>query len=101
MSAPNAVKSFTRKKSIAAENAGEYSAGNTCIGILMGIISALPKTLHRSALIALRQSRNIIPIPVICRKKKSDGSFGKEVKRNIIGAYCPICGKKIKEEEKK
>jgi hypothetical protein len=36
-----------------------------------------------------------IPIPVRYRKKKKDGSFGKELNRNILGGYCPICGKKI------
>jgi hypothetical protein len=36
------------------------------------------------------------PIRTEYRKKKKDGSLGRRTQGHIIGAYCPICGKKIR-----
>jgi hypothetical protein len=40
-----------------------------------------------------------IPIGITYREKKKDGTFGKLVKGRILGAYCPICGKDLREKE--
>jgi hypothetical protein len=40
--------------------------------------------------------KNFIPIRIEYRKKKKDGSLGKRTEGNVVGAYCPICGKKIR-----
>jgi hypothetical protein len=41
--------------------------------------------------------KNFIPIRIEHRKKGKDGSLGRRwIEGHIIGAYCPICGKKIR-----
>jgi hypothetical protein len=44
--------------------------------------------------------KTFIPIFITYRNKKKDGSFGKPTKGKIFGAYCPICGKELKEAGK-
>lgn len=40
-----------------------------------------------------------ILIGITYRKKKKDDTFGKPVKGKILGTYCPICGKDLREKE--
>ena len=41
-----------------------------------------------------------IPIQVKYRQKKKDGNFGNKKQYNIMGAYCPFCGKKLQGSKK-
>ena len=36
-----------------------------------------------------------IPIAVRYHQKKKDGTLGRWVNKNMMGSYCPFCGKKI------
>jgi hypothetical protein len=39
-----------------------------------------------------------IPIEVSYRKRKKDGTFGRIKEMDMIGTFCPFCGKKIGEK---
>jgi hypothetical protein len=56
--------------------------------------------IDKASVIAGRKVVPAVPVTLIFRKKKKDGSLGGVTSETIYAEHCPFCGKLINEEAK-